>query len=142
MSACLECKLPPKRSFYKYCSNKCQFDYQYKEYIKLWKAGEVDGNRGVVAKGISRHLRRFLIEKFGEKCSKCGWNKRHSLTNVVPLEVDHKDGNSGNNLESNLRLLCPNCHSLTLSFRNLNKGRGRDWRKRKYLKSTEHVKIK
>ena len=51
------------------------------------------------------------------------------FTNVVPIEVDHKDGNVDNNSEENLRLLCPNCHALTPNFRNLNKGRGRSWRK-------------
>jgi len=69
------------------------------------------------------------MEKYDERCSLCGWNKRHPLTNNVPLEVDHMDGNADNNHEDNLRLVCPNCHSLTSTFRNLNKGKGRTWRK-------------
>lgn len=60
--------------------------------------------------------------------SVCGWNKINPVTKVVPLEIDHIDGNSENNKEENLRLICPNCHSLTSSFRNLNKGKGRGWR--------------
>jgi Zn finger protein HypA/HybF involved in hydrogenase expression len=78
-----------------------------------------------------------MIENGGEKCSMCGWNKKHSITGHVPLEIDHIDGNSQNNIESNLRILCPNCHSLTPYFRNLNKGNGRKWRIEKY-----HIEMK
>ncbi|MGW0393934.1 HNH endonuclease [Streptomyces sp. NPDC003042] len=41
----------------------------------------------------------------------------------LPLEVDHIDGNWRNNLPENLRLLCPNCHSTTDSYRGRAKGR-------------------
>lgn len=75
------------------------------------------------------------MEKFGEKCSMCLWSKRHEVTGKVPLEIDHIDGNSENNSETNLRLLCPNCHALTPHFKNLNKGNGRSWRKNKYIKN-------
>ncbi len=136
MNSCLECGKKPKRALYKYCSNKCQFLYQYKEYIKKWKSGLVDGNRGIKARNISGHIKRYLIEKYGEKCSQCNWKEKHPVTGRVPLEVDHINGNSEDNIEINLRLLCPNCHSLSSNFRNLNKGKGRAWRI-KYLKSTE-----
>jgi len=61
----------------------------------------------------------------------CGWSKKNRFSNRIALEIDHVDGNSENNIESNLRLLCPNCHSLTPYFKNLNKGNGREWRLRK-----------
>jgi hypothetical protein len=83
----------------------------------------------------SGHLRRYLFEKYDNACSCCGWKKINSFTGKIPLEVDHIDGNSNNNIESNLRLLCPNCHSLTPNFRNLNKGMGMKWRRQKYLRS-------
>jgi len=123
-----------KRHQIKYCSNKCQSNFKYKTYIQEWKQGKVDGNRGIVARNISGHLKRYMIEKFGEKCSLCGWDERHSSTNQVPIEIDHIDGNAENNLEKNLRLLCPNCHALIPSFKNLNKGSGRKWRTAKYIK--------
>lgn len=59
----------------------------------------------------------------------CGWGKINKFTNKVPLEVDHIDGDFRNNKIENLRLLCPNCHSLTSTFKNLNKGKGRIGRK-------------
>jgi len=35
----------------------------------------------------------------------------------IPLELDHIDGCRSNNQLQNLRLLCPNCHALTPTYR-------------------------
>ena len=132
MKYCLQCSAPLlKRYQIRFCSNKCQSDYKYHQYIFSWKSNNKVRAKGIVTKNISKHLKRYLLEKYGEKCSLCGWNKKHPITKRVPVEVDHTDGNGENNSENNLRLLCPNCHSLTSSFRNLNKGKGREWRKQK-----------
>lgn len=56
-----------------------------------------------------------------EVCARCGteplWRGR-----PLPLEVDHVDGDWRNNRPENLRLLCPNCHSVTDTFRGRAKG--------------------
>jgi len=133
---CINCKKPfTQRWQTKYCSNACQFEYQSKIYIRDWKLGDKTGSIGISAKNISQRLRKYLLEKFGNKCLKCGWNKKHPKSGRVPLEVDHIYGNSENNLEKNLRLLCPNCHALTSNFKNFNRGKGRKWRTKKYLKN-------
>ncbi|SRR5258706_10962475 len=135
MNFCLFCGKKPRRLIYKYCSNKCQQSYQYKKYIENRKLGLEDGERGINTKNISQYVKIYLIEIYGEKCSICGWNTKHSVTGRVPLEIDHVNGNSEDSKEENLRLICPNCHSLSVNFRNLNKGKGRSWRKNKYLKN-------
>ena len=107
----------------KYCSNLCQKEFEYKEYIYNWKNNKVNGLKGEYQ--ISNHIKTYLFNKYENKCAKCGWGELNQYTNKIPLEVEHIDGNYENNVEENLILLCPNCHSLTSTYKgaNLNKGR-------------------
>ncbi len=132
-SYCISCNEKLSNSSTKYCSIVCQNNHRFTLYISRWKIGLESGSRGINSKNISKFVKRFLLEKYGKKCSKCSWSQINPTTNVVPLEINHIDGDSENNQEENLELICPNCHSLTSSFRNLNKGKGRAWRL-KYLK--------
>ena len=131
MLICECCGTKLKKSNRSYCSNQCQQNQRYSDYITSWRAGKKDGSRGVNTKNFSGHVIRYLRDKYGEKCQHCSWNVRNSVTNRVPLEIDHIDGNPDNNTEINLRLLCPNCHALTSNYRNLNYGHGRQWRRNK-----------
>ena len=110
-----------------YCCSKCKNDYEYKQYIESWKRGEQNGMKGEYS--ISNYLKRYLREKFQNKCCLCGWSEVNKYTNNIPLEVHHKDGNYLNNKEENLQLLCPNCHSLTENYKASNKN-GRKSRKK------------
>ncbi len=56
------------------------------------------------------------------KCEECSWAKR-SVDGRVPLELDHINGDRFDNRLENLRVLCPNCHSLKITHRGLNKGK-------------------
>lgn len=49
-----------------------------------------------------------------EECEDCGitdWRGKKLV-----LQLDHRDGNSFNHELTNLRLLCPNCHSQTATY--------------------------
>ena len=127
---CLNCNsIIPSRN--KYCSNFCQLEYQYKTYINNWKNGFEDGMRGDYQ--ISMHIKTYLFKKFNNKCAKCGWGQINPYTKNIPLEIDHIDGNYKNNEEDNLILLCPNCHSLTETYKGANLNRGRKSRKKYYI---------
>lgn len=102
----------------KYCSIQCQAEYQYQSRVKQWLIEGKDW-KGM----IPNWVRRVLREKFGNKCSECGINEYNNKP--ITLEVDHKNGNHLDNTIKNLRLLCPNCHSQTPTYKNRNKGKGR-----------------
>lgn len=126
---CLNCGKEVSRKPKKYCNNRCQLDYQYQQYIETWKAGLVDATVGYE---VSSYVRRYFHEKYDSSCQLCGWSKRNSATNSVPLELHHVDGNYQNSCETNLQLLCPNCHSLTSTMGVLNKGSGRKFKRIKH----------
>ncbi|MFI0033975.1 HNH endonuclease signature motif containing protein [Streptomyces mutabilis] len=77
------------------------------------RARRIPGSR------LKRAMRELGVE---ERCALCGveavW-----FGEPLPLEVDHIDGNWRNNRLENLRMLCPNCHSATDTYRGRNKGR-------------------
>jgi len=61
-------------------------------------------------------LRRALIELGREyRCEICH-NNGTWMGNPMTLPIDHKDGDTSNNVPDNLRFLCPNCHSQTENF--------------------------
>jgi hypothetical protein len=53
-------------------------------------------------------------------CEECGWNEK-SKDGRIPLELDHINGDSMDNRLENLRVLCPNCHSLKPTHRGRNR---------------------
>ena len=115
---CLNCDKELNGSQVKYCSNECQMEYQKAKKINEWKEHP---ERFTSENGYT-FIRNYLLEKYGNKCEKCGWGKENQHTHSVPLEVHHIDGDCTNNREENLQLLCPNCHSLTENFGSRNKG--------------------
>ena len=114
-----------RNTAHKYCSNKCQREYEYKQWVQQYKE---DNSIAKSTKWgqIPAQLRHYIFAKYNNKCCICGWSKVNPYTHTIPLEIDHIDGNSENNSEDNLRLICPNCHSLTSTYRGANRGQGRN----------------
>lgn len=72
--------------------------------------GEADvwlGGRGPrLTPSQRRRIREFCIKRDGTRCMICGRD-----ADLASLEIDHKDGNAGNNLASNLQLVHHSCNS-------------------------------
>ena len=120
---CLNCgKVLPRKSM-KYCSNACQSVYQSNKYIEEWKLGKHSGVRSFGQ--TSKYIKTYIKNKYGNACSKCGFQGVNPVTGLSILQINHIDGNYQNNSEGNLELLCPNCHAMTPTFGSLNMGNGR-----------------
>ena len=63
--------------------------------------------------------RRRVFEEQNYCCNRCGVSEWQGFK--ISLELEHKDGNNQNNERINLEGLCPNCHSITDTWRGRNK---------------------
>jgi len=98
-----------------FCSNKCQGAHQFNEQtLPKFLTGKLT-ERPTIRKCLA-HIHTY-------KCSVCGISNYNNMP--ITLQVDHIDGDPSNNIPSNLRLICPNCHSQTDTFSGANKGSGR-----------------
>ena len=63
--------------------------------------------------------RRRVLDEQKHHCNCCGLSEWRGQ--AIKLELEHKDGNHMNDVRENLEALCPNCHSLTDTWRGKNK---------------------
>lgn len=117
---CLNCEKIVNFSHTKYCSILCHKEYEYTNMVSKWLNKEIQGHTGL-GSSIKNFVRRYLLELNKYSCSICGWNKRHPVDGKPLVEIDHINGDSKDSFLDNLRVLCPNCHSETVTFRARNK---------------------
>lgn len=121
---CLNCGEKVNNISKLYCNQFCFHEYRKTKINDL-----IDGGDDTLS---SKTYKKYLIEKYGNKCMECGWGEKNPKSNTIPIELEHIDGNGSNNTLSNLKLLCPNCHSLTPTYKGANKGNGRHNRRERY----------
>jgi Zn finger protein HypA/HybF involved in hydrogenase expression len=61
-------------------------------------------------------IKNHILRDAGYKCQECHISEW--MGKRITLELDHINGNPLDNSRENLRILCPNCHSQTATFRN------------------------
>lgn len=122
-SNCLYChtefEFNPHHKKGKYCNIICRGKHKSQLHKADWYARKLK-------KRIDRPtIRNYLTEDRGYKCEgdDCGISDWHNKKLV--LHVDHINGDPSDDSPSNMRLLCPNCHSQTPFLGGANKGRGR-----------------
>lgn len=77
----------------------------------------VNGSRYQSYKLRNRLFREGLKK---QSCEECGWAEK-SVDGRIPVELDHINGDRYDNRLKNLRILCPNCHSLKPTHRAKNR---------------------
>jgi hypothetical protein len=129
-----------KSSICKYCGRLFSNARQLGGHIQGCRKGETNLareqkilkvlNGKVVWTGQLRDLKRYLLkyDLKSEKCEVCGI--KNWMEEPISFELHHVDGDCHNNVQENLLMICPNCHSQTSTFKRRNRFstrvRGRD----------------
>jgi Zn finger protein HypA/HybF involved in hydrogenase expression len=146
MATCEKCKkeFTPSKGLKRFCSISCrssrvitekQKNLQRKKMKTLMKKIKQDPQqfleyrrRSIPKTPASKKLnmedfdsykydakRKLIIESQDAKCGRC--NISEWMGEPIPLEIDHINGNGEDHSRSNMIALCPNCHSVTPTWR-------------------------
>lgn len=94
----LKSKLAGSKSGKYFCGRKCK-DLAQKYML------EIQPDHYGTGDGVHSY-RRLALANLPNICGSCGYS------NILALEVHHKDRDRANNDISNLEILCANCHSI------------------------------
>ncbi len=133
MTTCSYCKTEFKsgrNTHGKYCSIACQGKGKSQKVVDTWLANPCVETFYLASINPRVAIRRHLIRQHGGKCSRCRWGKKHPKADLPALEIEHKDGDWKNCHPDNIDIICPNCHSLTDTYKARNRGNGREHRRK------------
>ena len=108
-----------------FCCMSCKTQYEYEVKRDRW----LNDPSLVTSTFLPQYIKRWIKETRGEQCEQCGWHEVNPNTGKIPLQIHHIDGDCTNNHPDNLKLLCPNCHSLTDNYCSRNMGNSKRTRK-------------
>lgn len=112
---CIVCNAKRGRNAGLYCSNRCQGEYKFNTITIPSILMGLTHDRPT--------LKKYLKRQRGWQCEIC--RNETWLGETINLELDHINGDPSNNLPVNLRLICPNCHSMQPTSKGRNRGNGR-----------------
>lgn len=120
--ACVDCGKPRVNKTSSPRCSECHRSHRRDSTVTSWLNGSNPGGSGL---SLSATIRQYLLEQANYGCSLCGFNTPHPVDGKTILEIDHINGDSSDHRPENLRVLCPNCHALTPTYRARNTGSGR-----------------
>jgi hypothetical protein len=127
---CLNCGTAIAK-FRSFCGKKCEVNSKKNNLIDSWLSGSFRGGSDVK---LATAIRLYLIEQANHACTLCGWDKINPKTGNCPLHIDHVNGDCTDHRPKNLRVICPNCHSLTETYGALNRdNKGRTVRRKERI---------
>ena len=89
-----------------------------KDFPEIYSNDEIFRKNSAWRSNTSSLKKRILKYNLLEyKCSLCG-NEGYWNNKPLVLQLDHIDGDRTNNEITNLRFLCPNCHTQTDTYAN------------------------
>ena len=98
----------------------CQLDQNTEKFRETWKQKMKDKSWEDL--GIDSKRIRVILDQNG-CCHECGINEWRGQP--LTLETEHIDGDHSNNTRENVIALCPNCHSITPTWRGRNVAKNR-----------------